>query len=456
MEIKSFKINKLHETLNFELKFENNTLILLGENGSCKTTIIKMLYYTLSLQWEKLCLYDFESIEINIDNAPLVIDYKKILSLLEPIDGGILRDLPSHISNAILSSINGREIDFQRIREVCNQYDYPIDRIIQGIIIEKNTTLPIYPILSSRINTQKQSVNKYMQNLREKVKHIHVLYLPTYRRIEQDLKVVLEGKIKGSDFTNRKISQKNDNYTELVEFGMQDVDDAIKRALTNLKESSRANLNDLTLGYLGDIVDKTYESINVEEIKDIDDDTTHQIMNRVDKSILSDKSKQKLFDTLKQIKERGIKSDHDKVVCHYFLKLYESHKELNQKETSIRDFVRICNRYLENKTMYYDSPSFSFGITSNHDHHNIKLFQLSSGEKQIVSLFSHLYLSNKSNYLVLIDEPELSLSVKWQKTFLEDVRNGAFCNGLVAVTHSPFIFENNLDEYAHGIEEFRK
>lgn len=54
MEIKRFKINKLHGTLDFDLKFKDNTLILVGENGSCKTTIIKMLYYTLSLQWEKL------------------------------------------------------------------------------------------------------------------------------------------------------------------------------------------------------------------------------------------------------------------------------------------------------------------------------------------------------------------------------------------------------------------
>lgn len=469
MEIKKFKINKLHETLNFELKFENNTLILLGENGSCKTTIIKMLYYTLSLQWEKLCLYDFESIEINIDNDPLVIDYKKILTLLEPIDGGILRNMPSHISNAILSSINGRDINFQRIREVCKQYDYPIDDIIQGIIIEKNTRLPIYPILNPWINSQKQSVFDEMQKLREKIKDIHILYLPTYRRIEQDLKVVLEGKIDVNDFRNRRItrmdkdvfrshsiSQDDDKYTEVVEFGMQDVDDAINSTLTNLKESSRSSLNDLTLGYLGDIVDNTYESINADEIMNIDDDTTHQIMNRVDKSILSDTRKQKLFETLKQIKERGIQTDHDKVVCHYFLKLYESHKELNQKEKTIRDFVEVCNRYLQNKTMRYDSPSFSFYITSNYDNHDIKLFQLSSGEKQIVSLFSHLYLSNKSNYYVLIDEPELSLSVKWQKTFLEDVRKGAFCNGLIAVTHSPFIFDNSLDEYAHGIEEFRK
>ena len=41
------------------------------------------------------------------------------------------------------------------------------------------------------------------------------------------------------------------------------------------------------------------------------------------------------------------------------------------------------------------------------------------------------------------------------KTFLEDVRRGEFCKGLIAVTHSPFIFDNTLDTYAHGIEEFR-
>ena len=87
----------------------------------------------------------------------------------------------------------------------------------------------------------------------------------------------------------------------------------------------------------------------------------------------------------------------------------------------MRDFVNVCNTYLENKSIFYDSQSFNYVIKSKYNGDDIKLFQLSSGEKQIVSLFSHLYLSGKRNYLVLIDEPELSLSVKWQKMFLEDV-----------------------------------
>lgn len=47
MKINSFRINKLHGCLNYELKLKDNTLILIGENGSCKTTIIKVLFYTL-------------------------------------------------------------------------------------------------------------------------------------------------------------------------------------------------------------------------------------------------------------------------------------------------------------------------------------------------------------------------------------------------------------------------
>ena len=69
-------------------------------------------------------------------------------------------------------------------------------------------------------------------------------------------------------------------------------------------------------------------------------------------------------------------------------------------------------------------------------------------------MFSQLYLTEKNYYLVLIDEPELSLSVPWQRKFLMNVKNGGFCAGLIAVTHSPFSYDNELGEYAHGLGEF--
>lgn len=453
MEIKSFKINKLHDSLNFELKFENNTLILLGENGSCKTTIIKMLFYTLSLQWRKLSQYYFESIEIDVDNDVSIIKRDDLFLSSIDIDGRTLRRLPPPIRRNIELMVAKKEgIDIQRLEQLCMHYDYPFDMILQELSFEDE--LNLFPDKKNK----RDSVQKTIQKFKRQIEGIHVLYLPTYRRIEQELKVVLKGRIDEDDYRSRRIVRENDNsvnYTELIEFGMRDVNSAIEETLTNLKESSRSNLNQLTLGYLGDIVDEKYQSTNSIEINSIDESTINDIMNRVDESILSEDSKKRLSDTLHSIKDSGIKSDHDKVVCHYFLKLFESHKELVRKEATIRDFADVCSQYLENKEIIYDSPNFSFIIKSKYDEHEISLQQLSSGEKQIVSLFSHLYLSKKQNYIVLIDEPELSLSVKWQKLFLQDVRKGTFCRGLIAVTHSPFIFDNELDMYAHGIEEFK-
>ena len=81
----------------------------------------------------------------------------------------------------------------------------------------------------------------------------------------------------------------------------------------------------------------------------------------------------------------------------------------------------------------------------------IRLNDLSSGEKQVISLFAHLYLSQKKK-IVLIDEPELSLSIEWQKRLLPDVVHSPTCRQLFTITHSPFVFENELDPCAGPLD----
>ncbi len=107
--------------------------------------------------------------------------------------------------------------------------------------------------------------------------------------------------------------------------------------------------------------------------------------------------------------------------------------------------------------MFFDNINFNITINleaAKSGKKEIKMKMLSSGEKQIVSLFSQIYLSGINSYFVIIDEPELSLSVPWQKRFLPDILQTGRCNGLVAVTHSPFIFMNELDPYTHALTEF--
>ena len=77
----------------------------------------------------------------------------------------------------------------------------------------------------------------------------------------------------------------------------------------------------------------------------------------------------------------------------------------------------------------------------------LPLDSLSSGEQQELVLHYDLLFRVKSNTVVLIDEPELSLHVAWQKRFLPDlletVKLSEF-DALVA-THSPFIVGERND-----------
>ncbi|MBR1904899.1 MAG: ATP-binding protein [Clostridiales bacterium] len=77
-----------------------------------------------------------------------------------------------------------------------------------------------------------------------------------------------------------------------------------------------------------------------------------------------------------------------------------------------------------------------------------------SGEKQLVSLFSYVYLANPDRCMVIIDEPELSLSVEWQQSILEDVIKSGRCGSLIAATQSPFVYNNSLRNIAKALDTF--
>ncbi|MEQ1567176.1 MAG: AAA family ATPase [Myxococcota bacterium] len=82
-----------------------------------------------------------------------------------------------------------------------------------------------------------------------------------------------------------------------------------------------------------------------------------------------------------------------------------------------------------------------------HDDTPLELEALSSGEQHELVLLYDLLFRVQPNTLVLIDEPELSLHVGWQKRFLPEllqIVKAAQFDALVA-THSPFIVGDRSD-----------
>lgn len=88
-----------------------------------------------------------------------------------------------------------------------------------------------------------------------------------------------------------------------------------------------------------------------------------------------------------------------------------------------------------------------FVFTSTHDKSKVPLKALSSGEQHELVLAYDLLFRVKKNSLVLIDEPELSLHVTWQRKFLEDIARISELADLdfLIATHSPSIIHDRRD-----------
>ncbi|OFN04311.1 hypothetical protein HMPREF2625_08940 [Rothia sp. HMSC064D08] len=84
---------------------------------------------------------------------------------------------------------------------------------------------------------------------------------------------------------------------------------------------------------------------------------------------------------------------------------------------------------------------------------------LSSGEKHIILLLANVALASSQNSMMLmIDEPEISLGIQWQKVLVKYIRDLTRESDfqVILATHSPIILEDYMDEdiiVSHESEE---
>lgn len=437
--IKQFFIKGLFGERDVEINFSSNLKILIAENGYGKTSILKAFYALLSGDLFKLRKIKFDEIgvvtkkneKISFEKTALHFKFSKMDHSLayERLETEFSEDeiytLLDDFSSPKWSLKNSTL--FKRVRKRSRLSPSMLHHSLQMLSEESEHSKPF------------REVRKDLNRIR-KLFNYDLLYLPTYRRVEEDLR-----DLNIYNFVPDEVPTANSE----INFGMNDVALSIDKITNEIKDSTSEGYQKTNGKMLSQLANdkKANRSMHASIMNNKNIDV---VLARVGEKNLSVHDRDKIKNL---IKSGEIKNNHESLV--YFLsELIEIYESQAENDKAIHEFVKICNNYLTDKKFYYDESSISLDILREKNQNIVDLEQLSSGEKQIISLFALLYLGKKENIAIFFDEPELSLSLEWQKTILVDIVNSQKCKFLFATTHSPFIFENELIKHTVSLSEY--
>ena len=123
-------------------------------------------------------------------------------------------------------------------------------------------------------------------------------------------------------------------------------------------------------------------------------------------------------------------------------KLSNNYKEnINPKIIVLQE---LLDKYMMNKEV--EVTPMGLIVKGKDDNGNIPLDSLSSGEKKLLVIFMHCLFNE--NEPIIIDEPEISLSIIWQENLLPDLLEKTNIKQVIVATHSSAVISNSsLDKY---------
>ncbi|MFD2599040.1 AAA family ATPase [Sphingobacterium corticis] len=439
MRILKFVGTKIHDYINIDVEFNHDLSIVTGVNGSGKTTAILLLQAILcpnvkdliSIPFEKLALSIFydglehhitlvtegDNINININSidVPMIINKRK----LEEYD---------YIQ---YKQKDGIEVNDYLLKSIA---PHPVIDFIQRL------PSPIFIGLERRIDESQSDKDDFLMERRmfmNKSRHAISQYRRQYKGTLGVSLLETEFLVQSMYKTIKKI---DDGYTAAIQkqillsyFDYMTFDP--KKDIANLD-----NYNEkLQLLSRRHEIEQTLRKIGY------DNNAFVQKLQPFFEKL------ERLIDSIKpmETERSGIsiewlinRSQVDKLAT-----LVEIIDDYNKKASKafrpITKFVDIINSFIKDtgKKIYIDQVGHLFIKRPNG--RDVSIDALSSGERQIVILFANVmfnrFSSQSQENILIIDEPELSLHIRWQDIFIEKLLIASEKTQFILATHSPDI-----------------
>jgi energy-coupling factor transporter ATP-binding protein EcfA2 len=468
--IERFGIEGLYGHRSISLESDFAATVLIAKNGTGKTTLLGALNAFLRMQLSRLRNLEFSEIHCKLrGNEELVLTHNDVIEFLQiPTDGEMIR-LASRADVQPAALFTFLTDEWNDAADVPH-FENPIySSLITALNYDRREVVLAIEKARTSLMERQPTVSKIFATLQKTLAGCEIVYLPTYRRIE----LALRGESREGVHRRRRPKfnvAAGSLFTGEIQFGLSDISERLSELNQQIILESNNGYRKISANIINELLDGSFDNYFISDTDVPSPEELKLFFERLERGRRQGPYMPVSVPNLEKIYTgKGVPASSSKFLSYFLTKLKTVISSTKDVELPVDDFINICNKYLtsnepstsvggedagrllDGKILRLNRSNLRVHVESVPDGTRVSLDALSSGEKQMISLFAKMFLYPLRK-VVLIDEPEISLSIDWQREILTDVLSAPLCQQLIAITHSPFVFDNELEPFTRAVK----